>query len=72
VQKSVFAAPNMEKKHLVKLRLSLRQLFARMPMAPGDSLYVIPLPNEYAGDVLHFGDNNALPELTEKKLKIIL
>lgn len=68
----MFAAPNMEKKHLAKLQLSLRQLFARMPMASGDSLYVMPLPNEYAGDVLHFGDNNVLPQLTEKKLKIIL
>jgi len=62
----------MEKKHLVKLELSLRQLFARLPMAPGDSLYLVPLPNEYVGDVGHFGDNNAIPALVEKNLKVML
>ena len=72
IQKSVFAAPDMSKKHLTKLHLSLRQLFARQPMSAGDSLYIVPLPNEYTPDIGVFGENNVFPALEEKPLKIML
>lgn len=72
LQKSVFAAPDMEKKHLVKLQLSLRQMFARQPMSPGDSLLIIPLPNEQAKETEVMGDNNIHTILLEKVLKIML
>ena len=71
-QKSVFAAANMANKDLVKVQLGLRQLFARMPMSPGDSLLIIPLPHDYAGEIETFGDNNIRTELLEKRLKTIL
>ena len=72
IQKSVFAAPDLGKKHFVKLQLALRQLFARRPMTAGDSLYFIPLPEEYAPDITVIGCNNILPALEEKPLKIML
>lgn len=72
MQKSVFAAPHLGKKDLMKLQLALRQLFARRPLAPGDSVCVIPLRNEYVPDIGVFGTNNILPALEEKKLKVML
>lgn len=72
IQKSVFAAPDLNKKHLVRLQLSLRQLFGRRPMSAGDSLYLIPLPEEYVPGIETIGENNLLPVLEEKPLKIIL
>jgi len=62
----------MEKKHLVKLQLSLQQMFARQPMSPGDSLLIIPLPNEQAKETEVMGDNNIHTVLLEKVLKIML
>jgi hypothetical protein len=62
----------MEKKHLVRLELGLRQLFARIPLGPGDSLCILPLRDESVADITVFGDNNVVTELTPKRLKIIL
>lgn len=62
----------MEKKHLAKLRLSLRQLFARTPMQPGDSVCIVPLRNEYVPDIEVFGSNNIRALLEEKKWKVML
>ena len=72
VQKSVFAAPELGKKDLVRLQLALRQCFARHPLSPGDSVYIIPLREENAADIQVFGKNNIHPELEEKPLKTIL
>lgn len=72
MQKSVFAAPGMDKKDLVKLQLSLRQLFARRPLSPGDSVCILPLRNEYVPDIEIFGDNNMRTLFEEKKLKVML
>ena len=72
VQKSVFAAPGMGKKDLVKMQLALRQLFARHPLVPGDSVCIIPLRDEYVPDIAVFGSNNMPPLLEEKKLKVML
>lgn len=72
MQKSVFVAPDMGKKHLVRLELGLRQLFARQPPGPLDSLYVFPLPNEYVEDISAYGSNNVVTALQPAGLKIIL
>jgi len=62
----------MGKKDFVRLQLMLRQVFERRPLKPGDSVYIVPMPNEFAEDAVHFGSNNAFPTLLEKKLKIML
>lgn len=72
MQKSVFVAAELEKKDLTRLQLALRQCFARQPMSTGDSVYIIPLREEYAADVVVFGNNNIHPELAGKPLKTIL
>ena len=72
VQKSVFTAPHLEKKHLTALQLALRQLFARLPPMPDDSLYLLPLPEEYVAGVWAVGNNNICTSLLDKPLKIIL
>lgn len=72
LQKSVFVAPHMVKKDLVRLQLMLMQVFQRRPLKPGDSVYIMPLPQEHAESTLHFGPNNALPTVLEKKLKLLL
>jgi len=72
IQKSVFVAAAMEKKHIMLLRGSLRRLFARYPLSPADSLILIPLRDEHVTDIEVFGNNNILPVLQEKLLKIVL
>jgi len=62
----------MAKKDLVRLQLMLRQVFERRPLKPGDSLYIVPMPNELAAETEHFGSNNAFPALLEKKMKVLL
>lgn len=62
----------MSKKDLMRLQLMLRQVFERRPLKPGDSVYVVPLPNEHANETEYFGLNNAFPALLEKKLKVLL
>ena len=62
----------MEKKHLVRLELDLRQLFARLPPGPSDSLCIIPLRDESVGDISVHGANNIIPALAPVGLKIIL
>ena len=56
----------------MRLQLMLRQVFERRPLKPGDSVYVVPLPNEHANETEYFGLNNAFPALLEKKLKVLL
>ena len=68
----MFAAPDLEKKDWTKLQYALRQLFARHPLSAGDSVYLIPLRNEYAPDIAVHGLNNIHPLLEEKKLKVML
>lgn len=68
----MFAAPYMEKKHRARLQLALRQTFARTPLAPGDSLLIIPLREEYTADIAVHGNNNLIPTLQAPPLKILL
>lgn len=72
MQRSVFVAPDMEKKDWQKLQHGLRQLFARRPLSPADSVYLLPLRNESVGEIGVFGVNNVLAVLSEKKLKMML
>jgi hypothetical protein len=62
----------MSKKNLVRLQLGLRQVFERRPLKPGDSVYIVPMPNELATETECFGLNNAFTTLLEKKLKVLL
>ena len=71
-QQSVFLAPHMTKRDLVRLQLMLRQVFERRPLKPGDSMYIVPMPSELATETTCFGLNNAFPALLEKKLKVLL
>lgn len=72
VQKSVFVAPFMDKRAFQALVAALEKLYARRPLAPGDSLLVLPLRKESVADIRVFGHNNIHTELREKKLKVIL
>lgn len=53
------------------MQLSFRRLFAQYPLAPGDSLVMIPIRDELVEDITVFGNNSILPVLTDKTLKII-
>ena len=72
VQKSVFVAPFMDKRAFHALEASLKRLYARVPLATGDSVILLPLRKESVDDIRVFGHNNILSELTQKKLKFIL
>ena len=72
LQKSVFVAPHMTKRDLVRLQLMLHQVFERRPLKPGDSVYIIPMPKELAAETEHFGHNNMFTSVLEKKLKVLL
>ena len=72
IQKSVFMAPHLKKKDLVRLQLGLQQAFERRPLKPGDSIYIVSLSQELASETEYYGLNNAFTMLLEKKLKIIL
>ncbi|MCC6461564.1 MAG: CRISPR-associated endonuclease Cas2 [Saprospiraceae bacterium] len=71
VQKSVFVAPALPKKHLLRLQADLQRLLAGH-LAPGDSVLLVPLGAEESAQILCFGENNILPCLEKKPLKIIL
>ncbi|MCW5921256.1 MAG: CRISPR-associated endonuclease Cas2 [Saprospiraceae bacterium] len=72
VQRSVFVAPYLERKHLVRLRGALKQCYARQPLSPDDSLLLVPLREEYVADIEVLGVNNIITALAEKPLKIML
>lgn len=71
VQRSVFVAPNMDKKELARLLADLQRLLAGRH-APGDSLLVLPLRDEHVAEIRAIGENNILTELEKFPLKIIL
>jgi len=71
VQRSVFVAPNMDKKQLLRLQADLQRLLAGRH-APGDSLLVVPLRDEHVAEIRAIGDNNIFTELENFPLKIIL
>lgn len=62
----------MTRKDLLRLQLMLLQVFERRPLKPGDSLYIVPISTELAGEALRFGNAPPLPALLEKKLKTLL
>ena len=72
MQKSVFAAPFLDKKHLVRLQSALRHCYARQPLSPRDSLLIIPLREEYAADIAAFGSDALTDVLGGWPRKIIL
>ena len=73
IQKSVFVAPHLLKKDLQRLRNDLNRVFARSPLAATDSILVIPLPNEYSGEITQWGSNNTVKtHLADLPLKIML
>ncbi|MCS7035353.1 MAG: CRISPR-associated endonuclease Cas2 [Saprospiraceae bacterium] len=71
VQKSVFVAPNLEKKHLALLQNALQRLLNKR-IQPTDSLLIIPLRDDLAAEIAIIGHNNVLTELEPKPLKILL
>ena len=71
VQKSVFVAPELLKKHLLRLQADLQRLLAGH-LSAGDSVLLVPLREEESGQIVCWGDNNILPHLEKKPLKIIL
>ena len=72
IQKSVFVAPEMAKKHLNRLETGLKHLYARYPLQGRDSVCIFPLTNESTTDVATFGLNNVVTLLQPIGLKIIL
>lgn len=71
VQKSVFVAPDMGKKHLLQLQNALQRLLAKR-MQPSDSLLIIPLREDLVAEIITIGHNNVLAELEPKPLKVLL
>lgn len=71
VQKSVFIAPDLEKKHLLQLQHALQRLLTKR-LQPSDSLLIIPLREDLTTEIITIGHNNILTELEPKPLKIIL
>ena len=55
VQRSVFAAPFLERKQLARLQSALRHCYARQPLSAADSVLIIPLREELAADMAVFG-----------------
>jgi CRISPR/Cas system-associated endoribonuclease Cas2 len=72
VQKSVYVAAFLEKKHLVGLQLDLQRLFTLLPLGPGDSVLFIPLREEYRDNIEVMGHNNILTDLGDWPLQMIL
>jgi CRISPR-associated endonuclease Cas2 len=72
VQKSVYAAPFMDKKDLARLQLDLRRLFAILPPGPADSVLFVPLREALREKITVIGYNNILAELDDPPLQIIL
>ena len=68
----MFVAADMEKKHLVRLELGLRQLFARQALGANDSVCILPLRDESVSDIAVYGNNNVITALQPAGLKIIL
>ena len=71
VQRSVFVAPQLDKKQLGRLQADLQRLLAGRH-APGDSLLIVPLRDEHVAEIRSIGDNNIFTELENFPLKIIL
>jgi hypothetical protein len=62
----------MEKKHYTGLLAGLRGLFGRIPLSPADSVVLIPVRDEYVGDIVVYGSNNIRAVLEDDRLKIML
>ncbi len=72
VQKSVFAAPDMDRKAWGRLQQGLRQLFARHPLGAADSLYIVPLRDEHVAEIQVYGRPTVVEALQAQPLKIVL
>lgn len=68
----MFVVPDMERKEWVRLQAQLRKLFARIPLRPSDSLFVVPLRDEHVAEIEAYGQGTLLVALQERPLKIIL
>lgn len=72
IQKSVFVATYVEKKHWMQLEASLHKLFERRPLQPDDHLHVWPLGEAAAGQTRYYGHNNAFTRMLIKRKKTLL
>lgn len=72
VQKSVFVAAFMEKKHLGGLQADLKRLFGLFPPNDRDSVLFVPLREELVAMVELVGCNNIFTELRDPPLMTIL
>jgi hypothetical protein len=72
LQKSVFVAPNLAKKDLVRLQTALLRTLERRPMQVTDHIHWLPLSEELTPLVQYIGHNNAFSDiLTTKKVLIL-
>ncbi len=71
IQKSVFVAAHMEKRHWTQMRASLNRLLASR-LKPGESLLIIPLRDEHVSEISAIGHNNVFAALEDPPLKTVL
>lgn len=71
IQKSVFVATYLEKKHWGQLETSLQKLFERRPLQPENHLHVWPLGESDALKTRYFGHNNAFTQMLIKRKKVL-
>jgi hypothetical protein len=68
----VFLAPEMLKKDLFRLQTSLERLMNAPEAGASDSIYIVPMSNENAENLLILGKNTIITELLAIPLKILL
>lgn len=68
----MFVAPDMDRKAWGRLQQGLRQLFARYPLRPADSLYIVPLRDEHVAEIQAYGLATVVEALQAQPLKIVL
>ena len=66
MQKSVFIAPFMDKRQLGAMQADLQRLYARLPLAPEDSVLLIPLDKEAMAEIYILGNNRLLTAVRKK------
>jgi CRISPR/Cas system-associated endoribonuclease Cas2 len=72
VQKSVFIAPRLTTKQLARLRADLARANKPELQNPGDSILLLPLPEDYVRMIEIFGNNNIFSGLAPLPPKIFL
>lgn len=72
LQKSVFVAPDLAKKDLIRLQTGLLRLLERRPMQVTDHIHWLPLSDELMPLVQYLGHNNAFSEILTSKRVLML